>query len=136
MHRRSAPPAPRSSARTFARPPSLPRCEPEEKKKKQLAIFIINKKNKFLGAKELLNNNHQDEYFHTLLNNKEPTFLLSKEKTGKDGQLLFSRTGWVYSDDGIFMVVINDTNEDPKKLVIINPIDTLSKKNKYSGVYC
>ena len=67
-----------------------------EKKKKQLAIFITNKKHQFLGAKELLNNDHQDEYFHSLLINKEPTFLLSKEKMGKDGQLLFSRTGWVY----------------------------------------
>ena len=106
-----------------------------EKKKKQLAIFITNKKHQFLGAKELLNNDHQYEYFHSLLINKEPTFLLSKEKMVKDGQLLFSRTGWVYNDDGIFMVVINDTNEDPKKLGIINPIDTLSKKNKYSGDY-
>jgi hypothetical protein len=106
-----------------------------EKKKKQLAVFITTKKNKFLGSKELLNNDHQDEYFHSLLINKEPTFLLSKEKMGKDGQLLFSRTGWVYSDLGIFMVVINDSNEDPKKLEVINPIDTLAKKNKYSGDY-
>ncbi len=106
-----------------------------EKKKKKLVIFISNKKSKFLAAKELLNNDRQDEYFHSLLINKEPTFLLSKEKMGKDGQLLFSRTGWVYSNAGNFMVVINDTNEDPKKLGIINPIDTLSKKNKYSGDY-
>lgn len=106
-----------------------------EKKKKQLAIFVINKKYKFLGSKELLNNDHRDEYFHTLSINKEPTFLLSKEKLGKDGQLLFSRTGWVYNNVGNFMVVINDTNEDPKKSEIINPIDTLPKKNKYSGDY-
>jgi len=106
-----------------------------EKKKKQIAVFITNKKNKFLGSKELLNNNKKDEYFHSLLINKEPTFLLSKEKMGKDDQLLFSRTGWIFSDAGIFMVVINDTNEGPKKSEIINPIDTLSKKNKYSGDY-
>ena len=106
-----------------------------EKKKKQLAVFVINKKNKFLGSKELLNNDRQDEYFHSLLINKEPTFLISKEKKGKDDQILFSRTGWIYNDVGIFMVVINDSNEDPKKSAIINPIDTLSRKNKYSGDY-
>ncbi len=106
-----------------------------EKKKKKLAVFVTNKKSKFLGSKELLNNDKQDEYFYSLLINKEPTFLLSKEKMGKDDQLLFSRTGWILSDAGIFMVVINDTNEDPKKMEIINPIDTLSKKNKYSGDY-
>jgi len=106
-----------------------------EKKKKQIALFVTDKKNKFLGSKELLNNDQQDEYFHSLLINKEPTFLLSKEKMGKNEQLLFSRTGWIFSDAGIFMVVINDSNEDPKKSEIINPIDTLSKKNKYSGDY-
>ena len=106
-----------------------------EKKKKQIALFVTDKKNKFLGSKELLNNEQQDEYFHSLLINKEPTFLLSKEKMGKNEQLLFSRTGWIFSDAGIFMVVINDSNEDPKKSEIINPIDTLSKKNKYSGDY-
>jgi len=106
-----------------------------EKKKKQIALFVTDKKNKFLGSKELLNSEQQDEYFHSLLINKEPTFLLSKEKMGKNEQLLFSRTGWIFSDAGIFMVVINDSNEDPKKSEIINPIDTLSKKNKYSGDY-
>jgi len=106
-----------------------------EKKKKQIALFVTDKKNKFLGSKELLNIDQQDEYFHSLLINKEPTFLLSKEKMGKNEQLLFSRTGWIFSDARIFMVVINDSNEDPKKSEIINPIDTLSKKNKYSGDY-
>lgn len=106
-----------------------------EKKKKQIAVFVTNKKNKFLGAKELLNNDHQDEYFHSISINKEPTFLISKEKKGKDDQSLFSRTGWIYNDAGIFMVVINDSNEDPKKTAVINPLDTLPKINKLSGDY-
>ncbi len=33
------------------------------------------------------------------------------------------------------MIVINDSNEDPKKTAVINPIDTLPKKNKLSGDY-
>ncbi|MBP0569175.1 hypothetical protein J8H89_08415, partial [Campylobacter jejuni] len=36
---------------------------------------------------------------------------------------------------GIFMVVINDSNEDPKKTAVINPIDTLPRKNRFSGDY-
>ena len=33
------------------------------------------------------------------------------------------------------MVVVNDSNEDPQKFTVINPIDTLPKKNKFSGDY-
>lgn len=107
----------------------------QQQKKKKLLVFVTDKKNRFLAAKELLNNDRQDGYIHSLSINKEPTFLLSKEKIGKDNNLLFSRAGWVYNDAGIFMVVINDSNEDPVKSQVINPLDTLPKKNKYSGDY-
>jgi hypothetical protein len=106
-----------------------------QQKIKKLVVFVTDKKNKFLGSKELLHNDYNDEYAHSLSINKEPTFLISKEKMGKDNQLQFSRAGWVYNDVGIFMVVINDSNEDPKKSEVINPIDTLPKKNKFSGDY-
>lgn len=107
----------------------------KQQKKKKLLVFVTDKKNRFLAAKELLSNEQQDEYFHSLSINKEPTFLLSREKFGKDNNLLFSRAGWVYNDAGIFMVVINDSNEDPIKSQVINPLDTLPRKNKYSGDY-
>ncbi|MFM9597287.1 hypothetical protein ACKI1O_49055, partial [Streptomyces scabiei] len=64
----------------------------------------------------------------------EPTFILIKEKTIKETNL-FTRTGWVYNNAGFFMVVITDSNEDPQKQQIINPIDTLPRKNKRSGDY-
>ena len=106
-----------------------------QQKLKKLVVFVTDKKDKFLGVKELLHNQYNDEYAHSLSINKEPTFLISKEKFSKDNQLQFSRAGWVYNDVGIFMVVINDSNEDPKKSEVINPIDTLPKINKFSGDY-
>jgi hypothetical protein len=49
---------------------------------------------------------------------------------------MYTRNGWAFNDAGIFMVVINDSNEDLKKRnEIINPIDTLPIKNKLSGDY-
>lgn len=107
----------------------------EGKKKKRLVVFVTDQKNKFLASKELLNNFNNTGYSHSLSINKEPTFLLSKEKTGKDNNLLYSRAGWVYNDAGIFMVVINDSNEDPLSTIVINPLDTLPTYNKFSGDY-
>ena len=107
-----------------------------QNKKIQLVAFVMNKKNKFLAFKTLFDNAPNDGYSHSLSINREPTFLVSKEKIDNNLKLLqFSRVGWIYNDSA-FMVVINDTNEDLKKTnQIINPIDTLPRKNKLSGDY-
>lgn len=107
----------------------------ENKKRKRLVVFVANEKNQFLASKELLNNFEGTEYHRSLSINKEPTFLISREKMGKANDILFTRAGWVYNDAGFFMVVINDSNEDPTKTAVINPLDTLPKLNKYSGDY-
>ena len=107
-----------------------------QKKITHLAVFVTDKKNKYLASKELLGTYHDDEYTHSLSINREPTFLISKEKMGKENTMQFTRTGWVYTTSGgIFMVVINDSNEDSRKSNVINPIDTLPRKNKLSGDY-
>jgi hypothetical protein len=105
------------------------------KKKIQLAAFVLDNKNKFLSSKVLLSNTNEDGYSHSVSINKEPTFLISQEKTNSEKQLQFSRVGWVYNSGKTFTVVMNDGNEDPIKTKIINPIDTLPHKNKFSGNY-
>lgn len=107
----------------------------ENKKRKRLVVLVTNEKNQFLASKELLNNFEGTEYHRSLSINKEPTFLISREKMGKANDMLFTRAGWVYNDAGFFMVVINDSNEDPAKTAVINPLDTLPKLNKFSGDY-
>jgi len=106
-----------------------------QKKITKLVVFVTDKKNKYLASKELLNTDMEADYTHSVSINREPTFLISKEKMGRENVVQFTRTGWVYNRVGIFMVVINDSNEDPKKANIINPIDTVLRKNKYSGDY-
>ncbi len=108
-----------------------------QKKKAQIVLLVFDKKNKFLGAKSMLTNDKADGYFYSLSINKEPTFTISKEWINpQTKQLQFSRVGWVYNTAGIFMVVVNDTNEDPTKVdLILNPIDTFPKKNPLSGEY-
>lgn len=106
-----------------------------QKKISHLAVIVTDKKAKFLAIKELLSSVDNDDYTRSVSINREPTFIISREKPGKDNQLQFSRAGWVYTSVGYFMVVINDSNEDSRKDNIINPLDTLPRKNKYSGDY-
>jgi hypothetical protein len=109
-----------------------------QNKKTTINVFVFDKKNKFLAYKTLLSSIRDDDgYFHSVSISGEPTFLISKEKLNPQTKLLqFTRIGWVYSNTGVFMVIVNDSNEDTKRNnEIINPIDTLPRKNKLSGDY-
>jgi len=110
-------------------------CTFTKNRRTTLAVFVFDKKNVFLGAKQLLQNINNDEYAHFISVNREPTFLISREKSNAEHELQFTRSGWVYNNAAGFMVVINDGNEDPKKTALINPLDTFPHKNKYSGNY-
>jgi hypothetical protein len=104
----------------------------------QEVALVFSKENKFLAAKALLSNDAgEDGYVHSLSINKEPTFTVSKERMNpQTKQVQFTRVGWIYNSGGVFMVVVNDTNEDPKKVgVVLDPIDTLPRKNTLSGDY-
>ncbi len=107
-----------------------------QKNKTETFVFVFDKLYKYVTYKQLLITDNNDDYIHALTINKEPTFLLSKEKINAETkQLQFTRQGWAFSNNS-FMVVVNDSNEDEKKLqTIINPIDTLPRKNKLSGEY-
>lgn len=106
-------------------------------KKTSLYAFLFDKKNKYLAYLPLIDNKNSDTYMHSVSINNEPTFIISREKTTNDNKYLYTKNGLAYNKEaGEFIAVINDSNEDLKKInEIINPIDTLEKKNKYSGDY-
>lgn len=105
-------------------------------KKTNLVVFVLDKDNKFLDVKTLLYNSNNDDYVHSVSINREPTFIVSREKITKQNQQFYTRTGYAYNKDAGFMIVMNDTNEDTKRQdSIINPIDTFARKNPFSGDY-
>lgn len=107
-----------------------------QQKQAVLGVFVFDNNSKFLGAKELVGNRYSDGYSHMVNINREPTFIISREKISKDNQLKYTRTGYAYTKDVGFMVVMNDSNEDLKRGdSILNPIDTFPKTFKYAGDY-
>lgn len=107
-------------------------------KANHLIVFVLDEKNNFITYKMLMNFSQKDEYDHSVVINTEPTFSINKEKKDIAKQtVLFSKNGWAFtSTTGSFINVVNETNEDEKRNnTIINPIDTLLRKNLYSGNY-
>lgn len=106
-------------------------------KKAKLVAFVMDKKNKYITNLPLLSTNNDDGHSHNVSINREPTFTISRERISSENQLQYTRNGYAYNDGAkAFIAVINETNEDSHKNTdIINPIDTLPRKNKYSGEY-
>ncbi len=105
-------------------------------KKTSLITYLFDKKQHYLNHLLLLGNQNHDGYVHSVNINTEPTFLMVKEKT-EDDRYSYTKKGFAYSNESKgFTEVINESNEDLKKNnEILNPIDTLGKKNKLSGDY-
>lgn len=108
-------------------------------KRKFLQTIVFNKKtNKYLSHLELLKEaDKNDDYSRSVSITSEPTFIIGREKINKQNELAYTRNGYAYNEavHG-FITVVTDSNEDEKRLSeIINPIDTLPVKNKWSGDY-
>lgn len=107
-----------------------------QNRKTRLVAFVFDKKDKYVTHLPLLSNSNDDGHHHAVTVNREPTFIISRERISPDNQLQFTRNGYAYTNSTkSFIAVTNESNEDHKNTVILNPIDTLPRKNKYSGDY-
>lgn len=104
------------------------------KKEVDLIVVVFNEKNKYEAWLPLITKNNDDDYVHLLNTNNEPTFFISQEKLDNQKQLKYTKVGWAFNGSN-FIPVLNDGNEDERKNDVINPIDTLPQKNKWSGNY-
>jgi hypothetical protein len=107
-----------------------------QNRKTTLAVFFFDKNNNYITSLELLRSSYNDDHLHSVDINREPTFIISRELT-KNNTLQYTRNGFALNEStNEFMKVINETNEDQKKAnEILNPVDTLPRKNKLSGDY-
>jgi len=103
--------------------------------KARLLVIVTTPENQLLDIKEFLDNQKEDAYNHYVHINREPTFMLVREKTGADLQSIYTKTGWIYPNEGKFMVIMNDSNEDDKNSAIINPIDSFPALHPFSWDY-
>jgi hypothetical protein len=107
-------------------------------KKHDIVAIVFNKKNKYLDFQfitEFLNENKSSTKYEKKLNiNREPSFLVEENVISTEGVSTYEKNAWAFSD-GNFRLIYFDSNKTPENKAIINPIDTISSKNIYSGNY-
>jgi hypothetical protein len=99
-------------------------------------LLVFDGKQQFSAAMPLYNSSDNKKFNYTSSLDKKLTININKEYYTKDNQLLYYRTSYAYNNAGVFTIVLTETNDQTGIAdVVINPIDTLPKKNKFSGDY-
>jgi hypothetical protein len=64
------------------------------------------------------------------------TITTVSQRTAPDGQVLYHKDVYIYNPEGIFMLILTESNDQAnKKGKLLNPIDTLAATHKLAGDY-
>ena len=103
--------------------------------KKAVYILCFDKDNKFTGAMPLLVPDQYSSTRQSALIDKNYTITKNIQRKNADASLSEGKDAYVFnSETKSFMLIMTDAL-DEKPAEVINPIDTLPKKNKFSADY-
>lgn len=104
-------------------------------KKKAAYLLVFNKENVFTGSMVLLAPDQIPATQQTTLIEKNYTITKSVQRRNTDGSISDGKDAYVFnSESKTFMLIMTDALDD-KPAEVINPIDTIARKNKFSGDY-
>jgi hypothetical protein len=104
--------------------------------RKALYIFCFSPDQKFAAAMPLIISDADSKTNMMASMDAKYTISTVRQRKSADGQILYSKEAYVFNDVGNFMLILTESNEaKPKSQLITNPIDTLSRRHKFSGDY-
>jgi hypothetical protein len=104
--------------------------------RKILYVACLDKDGKFRTGMPLLIREDDSEIWYASAIDNKYAISVSRFYKDKDGRTFFVRTVYVYNEEGIFTLIMRESNEGkPKATQIYNPIDTFSRKHKFTGDY-
>lgn len=104
--------------------------------KKILYIVCLDKEGKFKTGMPLIIREDDSEIRYNASIDNKYTITVNRQRKDGDGRIFFIRTVYVYNEEGVFTLIMRESNEGkPKIAPIYNPIDTLTHKHKYAGDY-
>jgi hypothetical protein len=104
--------------------------------KKLFYVLVLNKENQFVTGMPLINPESGSGISWQLSMDSKYTVSITKFHKSSDGPSYYNREAYVYNDEGVFTLILTESNQSiSKNLQIINPIDTLPRKHKFTGDY-
>jgi hypothetical protein len=104
--------------------------------KKILYVACLDKDGKFSTGMPLLIREDDSEIRYAASIDNKYAISVSRLRKDGDGRTIFVRIVYVYNAEGVFTLIMRESNEGkPKSGQIYNPIDTLAHKHKFTGDY-
>jgi hypothetical protein len=105
--------------------------------KEMIMAICMDNNNKFLAAKPLFTYNEDDNVSDAATLDSRYTLTLLHQRKVPGSDMLYKKEAYVFNNDAKkFMLILTESNEPATKApAVINPIDTLPRKKKFSGEY-
>jgi hypothetical protein len=104
--------------------------------KKVAYLFTFDKDDIFKAALPLIVSDNDPETSQSASMDSKYTISINSQRRKSNGDLAYKKEAYVYNSIGAYTLILTETNEDVAATSeIINPMDSLPRKNKLSGDY-
>jgi hypothetical protein len=104
--------------------------------KKAAYILVFDKEDVFKAAMPLLVVDTDPQSTQMASMDSRYTIAINRQRKKPNGDIGYKREAYIYNNIGVFTLILTESNDDLAITAdVINPIDTLSRKNKLSGDY-
>lgn len=107
----------------------------EKKDNKAIYIIVFTKDEVFSTSMAFVEKSKDPLITHEGKIDNRLTIIQTKNKATREGKSTYNKNVYVYNTEGLFTLILTESNEPPKANVIYNPIDTLPGKDPLSGNY-
>ncbi len=107
----------------------------EKKDKKNIYLLCFDANNVFKAAMPLVEKNNITGISTEGGIDKRLTVIKTRNTQSRDGKAYYNKSAYVYNTEGLFTLILTESNEPVEEKTVYNPIDTLSRKDPLSGDY-
>ena len=107
----------------------------EKKEKKVAYILCFDKNQNYAAGMELAQKSDDPAVIFEGGIDKKLTVIKIRNKKSADGKIIYNKSAYVYNTEGMFTLILTESNETVEESIVYNPIDTLPSKNSFSGNY-
>ena len=105
--------------------------------RRALYVLCFDKKNRFAAARPVLYSDNESGGVTARVDmDAKYTLTLLHQRKAADGQVVYHKDAYVFNEDTGLLLILTESNEAKNKIPpVYDPIDTLSRKHKFSGDY-
>jgi hypothetical protein len=99
-------------------------------------VIVFDRDKKFVTGMPLVIADNNSTATHTAEMDSKYSITTNTQRKAPDGQVIYKKAAYAFiGSAGAFALIVTESNDQSARHVLLNPIDTLPRKNKLSGDY-